>query len=34
MLTPVPKAETTGSTPANSPAPALKPTPRLGEGKQ
>lgn len=34
MLTPVPKADATGTTPATSPAPPLKPTPRLGEGKQ
>jgi lipopolysaccharide export system protein LptA len=34
MLTPVPKADATGTTPTTGPAPSLKPTPRLGEGKQ
>jgi lipopolysaccharide export system protein LptA len=34
MLTPVPKADAAGTPSANVPAPLLKPTPRLGEGKQ
>ncbi len=34
MLTPVPKADAAGTLPTNSPPPALKPTPRLGEDKQ
>lgn len=34
MLTPVPKADPNAANPATGPAPLLKPTPRLGEGKQ
>ena len=34
MLTPVPKADAGAAAPTDSPAPTLKPTPRLGEGKQ